>query len=468
MRLAPYTEYRDSGFAWLASMPSHWQQRRIKNILKEVDNRSSTGSEPLLKVSQYTGVTKRGHIGDSGEQDTRASSLVGYKKVAKDQLVVNIMLAWNGSFGISSFEGIASPAYCVYEFRKQECSPIYVHHLMKTESFKGRIKIESTGIVESRLRLYTEDFYRLEISLPPLKEQDAIVRFIRHIDQRVNKLIKAKKRLIELLNEQKQAIIHAAVTKGLNPDVPLKGSGVEWLGDIPMHWEVKRIKEIALHNPSKSEIKGLGPETPVTVLPMEAVSEWGVLEMTMEEKLASVQSGLTYMRNGDVSIAKITPCFENGKGASLDGLPFGFAFGSTEFHVLRPLSVITSDFLYFVTRMPKFRELGELNMKGSAGQKRVPSDFVKNFQFGLPSQPEQDQIVLYLRQALGGFDKTVDKVRAEIDLIREYRTRLVSDVVTGQLDVRGLDIPEIDEQFEEFRLPDEEFYEEPELEEALA
>jgi restriction endonuclease S subunit len=182
---------------------------------------------------------------------------------------------------------------------------------------------------------------------------------------------------------------------------------------------------------------------------MESVSEWGVVDTGLEEKFATVQSGLTYMRNGDVSIAKITPCFENGKGAALAGLPYGFAFGSTEFHVLRPTHRVSSDFLYFVTRMPKFRELGELNMKGSAGQKRVPSDFVKNFEFGLPPIEEQEQIVAHLRQALVGCDKAIDKVRSEIDLIRQYRTRLVADVVTGQLDVRHVELPELEEQLED-------------------
>jgi type I restriction enzyme S subunit len=242
--LRAYTDYKDSGLPWLGQVPGHWNVRRIKFLLREVDSRSSSGKEQLLRVSQYTGVTQRKSVDGSDEPDTRAASLVGYKRVCPNDLVINIMLAWNGSLGISKYEGVASPAYCVYRFNN-DALPWYYHELLRLPVYKGRIKVASTGVVESRLRLYSEELGRVEAILPPLEEQATIVRFLDHSTHRLDKVIRAKRKTIELLNEQKQAIIHRAVTCGLDSDVPLKDSGIPWLGQIPVRWEVRRVKQIS-------------------------------------------------------------------------------------------------------------------------------------------------------------------------------------------------------------------------------
>ena len=209
--LRSYSAYKDSGIPWLGDVPAHWDVRRLKYLLQESDTRSVDGSEQLLRVSQYTGVTERNSTDDGDEPDTRAESLVGYKCVEPNDLVVNIMLAWNGSMGVSQYHGIASPAYCVYRFR-MDAYPWYFHYLLRSPTYKARIKAVSTGVVESRLRLYTDDLYRLEALLPPLPEQTVIVRFLDHADRRIRRYIHAKQKLIAMLEEQKQAIIHQAVT----------------------------------------------------------------------------------------------------------------------------------------------------------------------------------------------------------------------------------------------------------------
>jgi type I restriction enzyme S subunit len=227
--LKPYPEYKDSSLAWLGDVPAHWQVRRLKYLLRERDTRSMDGAEQLLRVSQFTGVTERRRVDGGDVPDTRAESLIGYKRVESNELVVNIMLAWNGSMGVSSYSGIASPAYCVYRFGPA-AKPWYYHHLLRSPAYKGQIKAVSTGVVESRLRLYTESLYRIEALLPPVGEQIAIVRFLDYADRRIRRYIRAKQKLIKLLEEQKQAIIHRAVTRGLDPSVRLKPSGVAWLG----------------------------------------------------------------------------------------------------------------------------------------------------------------------------------------------------------------------------------------------
>lgn len=167
--LKPYPMMKDSGVPWLGEVPAHWSVRRFKNLVRERDEKSPGGSEQLLRVSQYTGVTERKRVDGGDEPDTRAGSLVGYKLVEPEELVVNIMLAWNGSMGVSRFAGIASPAYSVYRF-SSSAHPWYFHYLLRSPVYKARIKAVSTGVVDSRLRLYSDDLFRIEALLPPTSE----------------------------------------------------------------------------------------------------------------------------------------------------------------------------------------------------------------------------------------------------------------------------------------------------------
>jgi len=190
----------------------------MKYVVHETDSRSTTGKEQLLRVSQYTGVTERRLASDLDGPDSCAESLIGYKRVEPSDLVINIMLAWSGSMGVSAHSGIASPAYCVYRF-DQQLQPWYFHNLLRSPAYKARIKASSTGVVESRLRLYSDDLGRIEALVPPPDEQAAIVRFLDWANGRLERAIRAKRKVIALLNEQKQAIIHRAVTRGLDSSV---------------------------------------------------------------------------------------------------------------------------------------------------------------------------------------------------------------------------------------------------------
>ena len=159
-----------------------------------------------------------------------------------------------------------------------------------------------------------------------------------------------------------------------------KDSGVAWLGRVPGHWEVKRLRHVAALNPSKSEIAEFPRDTEVSFLPMEAVGDDGTLNLDRTRPIAEVESGYTYFREGDVTIAKITPCFENGKGAVMRGLHNGHGFGTTELIVARPSEgTTTSDYLHRLFTSRSFRMLGEAAMYGAGGQKRVPDDFVRDF-----------------------------------------------------------------------------------------
>ena len=207
------------------------------------------------------------------------------------------------------------------------------------------------------------------------------------------------------------------------------------LGEIPNHWELVRLRHIAELNPSKSDVADLPPDLPVTFLPMEAIKEDGTLVRKQSKPLESVRNGYTFFRENDVAIAKITPCFENGKGAVMRGLLNGIGFGTTELIVLRPKEGrTTSDYLHWLFVSSYFRHTGESSMYGAGGQKRVPDDFVRNFSIPLPPLPEQRAIATFLDRETAKIDALVAEQRRLIALLKEKRQAVISHAVTKGLD----------------------------------
>lgn len=216
-----------------------------------------------------------------------------------------------------------------------------------------------------------------------------------------------------------------------------KDSGVEWLGEVPAHWDVKSIRRVAELNPSKSEAAHLGRETEVSFLPMEAVGDDGKLNLDRTRPIGEVETGYTFFKEGDVTIAKITPCFENGKGAVMTGLQNGFGFGTTELIVTRPKSdQVTSHFLHWLYSSTTFRKNAEAAMYGAGGQKRVPDDFVRDFVTAFPSVSEQNTISAFLARETTKLDALITEQRTLIDLLKEKRQAVISHAVTKGLDPR--------------------------------
>ncbi len=226
----------------------------------------------------------------------------------------------------------------------------------------------------------------------------------------------------------------AGALQRFEPYPTYRDSGVEWLGGIPAHWEVKRLRFIVALNPSASEVRGLSTDAEVSFVPMEAVDEYGTLDLARTKALAEVGSGYTYFRNGDVVLAKITPCFENGKGARAVGLTKGIAFGTTELHVLRAKMALDEQYLFYLTLGDAFRRLGEAEMYGAGGQKRVPESFIQDFRHPLPPLAEQRAIAGFLDRQTARIDALVAKKERLIELLKEQRTALITRAVTRGLD----------------------------------
>ena len=440
--LCPYPAYKPSGVEWLGDVPEHWEVAALKRVAEL--NPSKTEAKSSLAADTPVTFLPMAQVGTDGAIDGQmlpASAVwTGFSYFRRnDVLVAKITPCFENGKGacldsLPTEVGFGSTEFHVLR-AKSSVSPQFLYHTTNLVDFRRLGANAMTGAAGQQ-RVPLEFVANHPLAVPPLPEQTAIVRYLDYVDRRIRRYIQGKERLVALLGKERQAVVSKAVTRGLDSGVPLKSTGVEWLGDVPEHWEVAALKRVAELNPSKTEAKSsLAADTPVTFLPMAQVGTDGAIDGQMLPASA-VWTGFSYFRRNDVLVAKITPCFENGKGACLDSLPTEVGFGSTEFHVLRAKSSVSPQFLYHTTNLVDFRSLGANAMTGAAGQQRVPPEFVANYPLAVPPLPEQNAIVAYLGKALAEIDAGIARARRQIELLHEYRTRLVSDLVTGKVDVR--------------------------------
>ncbi|MDQ6962398.1 MAG: restriction endonuclease subunit S, partial [Mariprofundaceae bacterium] len=252
-------------------------------------------------------------------------------------------------------------------------------------------------------------------------------------------LIEKQQRLIKLLKEKRQAVISHAVTKGLNPNAPMRDSGVEWLGEVPEGWEVSQIKHIAELTPRKSEVEKEKHQS-CNFVPMKKLKTDSLI-LDETRLISDVYDGYTYFKNEDILMAKVTPCFENKNIAIARNLVNSIGFGSSEIYVLRAKKEVINEFLYYRLQEDEFMAIATAAMSGAGGLKRVPSDVVNNFTLAIPCIEEQKAIVTFIQGYLVKFDDLIFKAESAISLLKERRTALISAAVTGKIDVRTWKAP---------------------------
>lgn len=442
-----YPKYKDSGAPWFGEVPSHWQTPRLGSILRErKETNKANDVTKILSVMKDIGVIpyeEKGKVGNKCSED-----ITRYKIVRPGDIVANCMNIIIGSVGLSKYTGCLSPVYYVLTPRSQKDDSRFFDYVFKTKSFQLSLVRLGNGIMAHRMRIPMELLKCETVPKPPIEEQKIIVEYLDVVDKIFRRYIREKQKVIKLLNEQVKAMVDRTITRGVNTNVRFKPSGVDWIGDIPEHWEVKKLKKLVYFTPSRSECGFLKDSHELVVfLPMEKVGCDGQIDCGEFRPISEICQGYTYFRRDDVVIAKITPCFENGKGAWLDQLKSDFGFGTSEFIVLRAKrNEIHPKYLYLITTSRMFRIFGSEAMTGAAGQQRVSSAFVKNFMVALPPKDEQEVINNFINEQKMKYDLIIKQAKDEIDLLREYRTRLISDVVTGKMDVRDIKLPEIEDQ----------------------
>lgn len=439
--LKPYAGYKDSGLPWLGQVPSHWEVRRIKTVLREVDRRSSTGRETLLSLRMQAGLVDHHALGG---KPIPPSALVGYKRVLPGEIVMNRMRASAGLFAAATSDGLVSPDYAIFR-PVDRINVAYAVQLFRTPAMTTVFRLESTGLGTGEsgfLRLYSEQFGRLGIPTPPDGEQAAIMRFLDWANGRLDRAIRAKRKVIALLTEQKQAIVQRAVSRGLKAGPALVDSGIPWLGSVPQHWTIRRLRTL-VHRVDQGV-------SPLAVGFLAEGDSWGVLKSgcvnrgvfrdTEHKRLAgdfAIDPGIV-VKVGDVLISRAcgTPALVGSVGRVMQ-LRYQLILSDKTF---RPVfrSDIDADFMVWAMNSRYYRQQVEQAISGAEGMaNNLPLSSLRDFRFALPPREEAAAIAAHLGRETMAIDRSIARLEREIALLREYRTRLTADVVTGQLDVRA-------------------------------
>ena len=431
--LEPYPAMKDSGVPWLGEVPEHWDVKRAKTIFQCVDVRSSTGEEELLTVSSDRGVVPRS---SATVTMFKAESYVGYKLCWPDDLVINSLWAWGRGLGVSRHHGIVSSAYGVYRLRPQYADYArYIHELVRSTPFNWELQVRSKGIWISRLQLTDEAFLGAPFPLPPIQEQAAIVRFLDHGDRRIRRYIRAKQKLIKLLEEQKQAIIHRAVTRGLDPNVRLKPSGVDWLGDVPEHWTVASLR--FRYDQCLGKMVDAKKATNTRLLPYlrNVDVQWDRINT---DELPLIDIGEAEQERFTVSSGDLLVCEGRHLGrAAIWRSELPVCAFQKALHRLRARDE-RSDvprYLYYCLYVVHYLDA----FGASSSDNSIPhltGEMLRAFRFAFPPLAEQEAIATYLDVSCSQLDQVRSIAEREVGAMREYRTRLIADVVTGKLDVR--------------------------------
>ena len=413
--LKPYPEYRDSGLVWLGRIPGHWRTTRNGSLFGQ---RSKTGEAdlPILEVSLKTGVQVRSF--GKTQRKQIMSDLSKYKCASKGDLAYNTMRMWQGALGVCPVDGLVSPAYVVAR-PYPGVDAQYFAALFRTDAYLAEIDSASRGIVKDRNRLYWDQFKQMQSPCPPQEEQAAIIRFMGWANGRLERAIRAKRKVIALLNEQKQAIIHRAVTRGLDPSVPLKPSGIPWLGDIPHHWEVSRVK---------NEFRCLNTQR----IPLNSVERGAMTARKYNYYGASgvIDSVDDYLFDDELLLIA-----EDGANLVLRNLPLaiiarGKFWVNNHAHILKP----TRGSIVYLAHI--LETLNYAPWISGAAQPKLTQDRLLSISIAVAPPEEQQAIVRYASDQTSPIAKAIGRLTREIDVLREYRTRLIADVVTGKLDVR--------------------------------
>lgn len=427
-----YPAYRQPKMRWLPAVPEHWNEQRAKTFFREVDERSKTGQEELLSVSHLTGVTPR-----SQKKVTmfKAASYVGAKLCRPGDIVINTLWAWMAALGASRHVGIVSPAYGVYRpHHADSFNPAYLDYLLRTSAYVAEYIGRSTGIQSSRLRLYPNQFLDIPLLQPPRPEQDQIVAYLRVQDAHIARFIKAKRELIGLLQEQKKNLIQRALTNGIKEGVRTKPSGVEWIGEMPAHWEVKKLKQAGRFGSGAGFPIEFQGETSFEI-PFFKVSD--MTYSGNEFQMLATKNSVS-REQAAVLGAKVFP-----SGSTI--FPkVGGALLTNKRRLLVRDSCVDNNVMAFVpfSGNPEYWYwvLTMLDFGKLANPGPVPAlnaSTIKDLSVPYPDDEEQDRIVEHIRALCLELNAGISLEKRGIELIREYRDRLIADVVTGQVDVRG-------------------------------
>ena len=424
-KIEKYSEYVDSGVEWLGEIPEHWIQERLKSILFTVSERNRTDL-PLLSITREKGVILRNLDNEEENHNFIPDDLTNYRVLRKGQFGMNKMKAWQGSYGISEQDGIVSPAYYIFKLR-EDIDSRYFHLAIRSRLYISFFGSASDGVRIGQWDLSKDRMKKIPFILPPLAEQTAIAAFLDRKTALLDQAIGIKQKQIELLKDRRQILIHKAVTRGLNPNVKLKNSGVEWLGEIPEHWIQERLKSILFTVSERNR----------TDLPLLSITrEKGVILRNLdneEENHNFIPDDLTnyrVLRKGQFGMNKMK-AWQGSYGISeQDGIV------SPAYYIFKLREDIDSRYFHLAIRSRLY-----ISFFGSAsdgvriGQWDLSKDRMKKIPFILPPLAEQTAIAAFLDRKTALIDQAIDIKQKEIEKLKEYKATLINSAVTGKIKI---------------------------------
>ena len=419
--LKPYREYKQSGSRWLGEVPATWEVRKLRTLISKCTERNQP-ELPLLSVAREKGVFVRSLTDTDENHNVIPDDLSNYKVARAGNLVINKMKAWQGSMGIAPCDGIVSPAYFVFDFRI--ANHAFGQNLLRSKPYVAHFGEASDGVRVGQWDLSIPGMREIPVLLPPPDEQESIVRFLDWTNRRLERAIRAKRKVIALLNEQKQAIIHRAVTRGLDQSAPLKESGVPWLGEIPAHWDVRRLSAVATFRSGKAHEPFVAEAGAHICVTARFVSTNGRAAKRCSRNLCRASHGDVLMVMSDLP-----------KGRALARAYL--VRDKRSYAVNQRVCAITARSID--PRLLAYcanRNWHLLRNDDGLNQTHLSNYDFKTMPIVLPPAHEQQQIADYLDITTSKAERTVERLQHECELLLEYRSRLVDDVVTGKLDVR--------------------------------
>jgi len=406
-----YSSYKDSEVDWIGEVPTKWSVSRVKKYFKERNEKVSDLEYDPLSVTKNGIVPQLDNVSKSDNHNDR-------KRVSKNDFVINSRSDRKGSSGMSEYNGSVSLINIV--LRPISINPKYSEFLFKSKSFIEEFFRNGKGIHWDLWSTRYSELQNIKIPYPSIKEQQQIVTFLDDKTQKIDSLIQQKKEKIELLKEKRTSLINRVVTKGLNPNVEMKDSGVEWIGEIPNHWGCFKMKYGVNHISEKSQPN----KTDIRISPENVESNTGVCFNLYSEHESE---GMRFI-SGDVLLNKLRLYLKKILFTEYDGYSLG------EMIVLRTNESLVNKYFYHIL----FNQgLIDLLDSQSTGVKlpRVSPDIIMNSEIIYPPISEQQKIVEYLDKQTEEIDTLIKLEQKKIDTLKEYRQSLISEVVTGKIRV---------------------------------
>lgn len=423
--MTKYPTYKDSGIEWLGQIPTHWEMLKAKYMFQK-NKREVQDGDKVITCFRDGQVTLRENRRTTGF--TESITEIGYQGIRKGDLVIHQMDAFAGAIGVSDADGKGTSVYhCCTP--KGEYLTYYYAHVIREMALKGYIQSLYRGIRERSSDFNYVTFGNCLLPVPSPSEQRQIVAYLDYKSNKINERICQRERELQTLSELKQAEIAAVVTRGLDPNVPMKESGIEWLGKIPAHWEVRKIKNCLQERSEKGY-----PNEPILC----ATQSRGVIPQDIYDNRVVVV-------NKDFDKLKLVKCgdFVISLRSFQGGIEYAYYQGiiSAAYTILTPKDKRNSEYFKHLFKSHDFIQLLQTCVTGiREGQNINYAMLAKHF-IPIPPIEEQQKIVLYIKNRLYVIDEYIAKLKAEINYLQEYKQRLISDVVTGKVDVRGVEIP---------------------------